>query len=124
VRLPIEFTPIEIVPLEEIQRAAVEVDITIHEDGSVTGTVGDATLQQCILKKNRGELGRSLNIASDYLVAEGYLDGAIVPEDTITYKEFTIPFDIVDGKLHGSIMWLEGWKYPKPLLAIDLDETG
>jgi hypothetical protein len=36
-------------------------------------------------------------------------------------KVFTIPFNIVDGHMHGSLFWVKAWKYPLPLMPrIDL----
>ena len=96
--------------------------ITIREDARVTGTVGGAELVDCVLKRNRGELGRQLNVASDYIIMDGYLDGPIIPGDEELRKDFTIPFDVVDGRMQGSIMWVQGLKYPSPLLHVDLDK--
>ncbi len=100
----------------------IHVTLAIHEDGSVTGSVGGAALQSAVLKKNRGELGRSLNIATNYLIADGYLDGPIVSGDSESRKEFTIPFNIRDGQLVGSIMWTQSGKYPSPLAELQLDK--
>jgi len=47
-------------------------------DAAAHGTVGEATLQESVLKRNRGELGRSLNMASDYIIIDGHLAGPIV----------------------------------------------
>ena len=119
VRPPISFEP----PPKETPRepeVAVPLAITIHEDARVTGTVGDAELVDCVLKRNRGDLGRQLNVASDYIIMDGYLDGPIIPGDEELRKEFTIPFNIVDGHMQGSVMWLQPRKYPSPLLRVDI----
>lgn len=121
VRPPIRFEP---APEEEREpEVAVPLAITIHEDASVTGTVGDAQLVDCVLKLNRSELGRQLNMASDYIVMDGYLDGPILAGDEDARKNFTIPFNIVDGQMQGSIMWLKSGKYPLPLLSVDLTKS-
>lgn len=120
VRAPISFAP----PPKDMPRQVdetIELNIIIHEDASVSGTVGGAELKECVLKNNRSELGRQLNIASDYIVIDGYLDGPIIPGDTELHKDFTIPFDVVDGHMQGSVMWLQDWKYPSPLMEVDLD---
>jgi hypothetical protein len=118
VRPPIRFEP---APEEEREpEIAVPLALTIHDDATVTGTVGDAQLVDCVLKRNRTDLGRQLNMASDYIVMDGYLNGPIIPGDEETRKEFTIPFNVVDGHMQGSVMWLKELKYPLPLLRVDL----
>lgn len=118
VRPPIRFEP---VPAEEREpEVAVPLSITIHEDATVTGSVGGAQLADCVLKRNRSELGRQLNVASDYIVMDGYLDGPVIAGDEEPQKSFTLPFDVVDGRMQGSIMWLQELKYPSPLLRVDL----
>jgi len=119
VRPPISFVP----PSDDTPRqpeVAVSITVTIHDDARVTGAVGDAELVNCVLKYNRDELGRQLNIASDYIVIDGYLQGSIIPGDEELYKDFTIPFNVVDGHIQGSIMWLQKGKYPSPLMRVDL----
>ena len=116
VRLPIVFVPEPDNDPSDDVRLPITIDLTIHDDGTVTGTVGDAQLVDCVLKKNRGELGRQLNLATDYIIMDGYLSGAIVPEDEEPEKELTIPFNIVDGHLHGTLFWVQPGKYPLPLL--------
>lgn len=116
VRLPIVFVPEpDDDPSDDI-RVLVAIDITIHDDGTVTGTVGDAELVECVLKQNRGELGRQLNLATDYIVMDGYLAGAIVPADETPEKNITIPFNLVDDHLRGSLFWVKEGKYPLPLM--------
>ncbi len=121
VRLPIVFEPEpDDDPTDDV-RLPVVIDLAIHDDGTVTGTVGDAELMDCVLKQNRGALGRRLNMATDYIVMDGYLSGPIVPEDEVQEKQLTIPFNIVDGHLRGSLFWVKEWKYPLPLLPrVDL----
>lgn len=116
VRLPIVFAPEPDDDPTDDMVLPVAIDITIHADGKVTGTVGAAALTDCVLKQNRGELGRWLKLATDYIVMDGYLAGPIVPEDETGEKAITIPFNLVDGRLRGSLFWGEAWKYPRPLL--------
>lgn len=116
IRLPIVFVPEpDDDPTNDII-VPVGVEIAIHDDGTVTGMVGGAELRDCVLKQNRGELGRSLNIATDFIIMDGYLDGPIVPEDTVLQKDLTIPFNIVDEQLKGTLFWTMEWKYPLPLM--------
>lgn len=121
VRLPIVFVPEPDDDPGDDVRVLIAIDITIHDDGTVTGTVGDAKMVDCVLKQNRGELGRRLNLATDYIIMDGYLVGPFVPADEVAEKAFTIPFNIVDGHMRGSLFWVKAWKYPLPLLPrIDL----
>jgi len=121
VRLPIVFVPEPDDDPSDDVVLPVALDLTIHDDGTVTGTVGDAELVDCVLKQNRGELGRRLNMATDYIIMDGYLAGPIVPEDEVAEKAFTLPFTIVDGHMRGSLFWVKAWKYPLPLMPrIDL----
>jgi hypothetical protein len=94
----------------------MEIVINIDENGNVTGHVGDAVFTNCVVTKNRGWLCKKLNWRSDYIVTHGTLDGPIVPADQETKRDFTIPFNIVDGKLHGGFMLKKRWQYPYPML--------
>ena len=114
--LPVLFDPGEIPEGVERTYTTVSLDLTIHEDATVEGALGEAAIDGSVLKRNRSELGRALNMASDYIVTDGVLSGAIVPgEDEGDPKQFTIPFDLVDGQLEGGVMWVEPSKYPFPL---------
>ena len=122
--LPVVFNPNQIPENVERTYTTVDLDITIHEDASVEGTLGEATLEECVLKLNRGDLGRALNMASDYIITDGYLSGPIVSgEDAEERKEFTIPFDLVDGHIQSWLMWLQTPKYPYPLCQLDLERS-
>ncbi len=116
VRLPIVFVPEPDDDPSDDVVLPVALTITIHDDGTVTGTVGDAQLVDCVLKQNRGELGRQLKLATDYIIMDGYLRGPIVPEDETPEKNLTIPFNLVDGNLRGTLFWMKEGKYPLPLL--------
>lgn len=123
-RLPIVFVPEPDDDPSDDVVLPIAIDLTIHDDGTVTGTVGDAALVNCVLKQNRGELGRRLNLATDYIVMNGYLAGAIVPEDETMEKKITIPFNQVEGHWRGSLFWVKEWKYPLPLLPqLDLAQV-
>lgn len=68
------------------------VALVIKEDGSVTGKVGDAVLHKGQLKRNRGAIGRRLNIKTDYLIA-GDLAGPIVSAEGITRSGVMMPLN-------------------------------
>ena len=36
-------------------------------------------------------------------------------------KSFTIPFDLVDNRIEGGLMWLQAWKYPFPICKVVLE---
>lgn len=121
--LPIVFNPTQLPENVERTQATVTFDIIIHEDATVEGAIGDATIEESVLKHNRGELGQSLNIATDYLISDGYLSGPIVlGEDENDVKAFSIPFNLVDGHIRGSLFWRQEMKYPYPLCPnLDLE---
>jgi len=76
--------------------------VDIHPDGSVTGTVGDATLTEGRFLKNRGWLGRKLNIETDYIIT-GDLDGPIVAAEGITRQRAMMPCNFDDGFIKGAV---------------------
>ena len=87
-----------------------EVIITIAPDGSVTGRAGNAVMHNARFMKNRGWLGRKLKIKTDYIVYGGTLQGKVTPRDRGTDSRFTMPFNIVNGKLSARIMLIP--KFP------------
>jgi len=78
------------------------VNVDIHADGSVTGAVGDAKLTDGRFQRNRGWLGRKLNLATDYIITGG-LDGAIVAAEGITRSKVKIPLNFSDGMFLGGV---------------------
>lgn len=87
-----------------------DVIITISFSSSVTGRIGQAVFSGCSLQRNRGWVGRKLNLKTDFIIRGGYLDGKITPKDKGEKREFTIPFNIENGKFVGTIMLLP--KFP------------
>lgn len=83
-------------------RQMTVVSIKILPDGRVEGMAGGARLTGCSVKKNRGWLGRRLNIKTDYII-RGCLEGAVVPGDSGGMRKIAIPFNIIDGKLTGGL---------------------
>ncbi len=94
----------------------IPVDITIHPDNTVTGSVGDAVLKNCIVKSNRGAICRKLNMKTDFIITNGFIEGKTFPDDNLTHRTFTIPFNLEHDQLVGSIMITAPWTYPKPFL--------
>lgn len=95
----------------------VPIKIQIDEDGIVTGYIGKAELTDCVVSSNRSWLGRWLGIKTDYVISKADLVGKITENDPQTQRIVSIPFDIVDGQLTGSIQRIEGLKYPDPLFV-------
>ena len=69
------------------------VSLSIGADGRVEGRIGEALLQQGYVAKNRGDVGRALDIKSDYIV-RGALSGTVVPGEPVASTVLFIPFDL------------------------------
>jgi hypothetical protein len=82
------------------QRLPVAIDI--KSDGSVSGKIGDATLKNGRLSRNRGPIGRKLNLATDYII-KGDLTGPIVATEGISRSGVSIPFDLTNNTLVGGV---------------------
>jgi hypothetical protein len=122
--LPIVFDPAQLPGDEERTQSIVALTITIREDATINGTLGEAAIEASVLKRNRGELGRNLNVASDYIIIDGHLAGPIVSgADETDVKPFTIPFDLIDDHIQGGLMWRQAGKYPLPLCSVDLQQS-
>ncbi len=78
------------------------VSIDIHADGTVTGTVGDAGLAHGRLARNRGWIGRKLNLATDYIV-RGDLKGPIVATEGISRASVSMPLTFSAGGFTGGV---------------------
>ena len=89
--------------------------IIIESSGVATGRIGQAVFNDCIIHRNRGWLGRKLNLKTDFIVLGGYMEGKITPKDEGKRREFTIPLNIVNGKLTGTIMLLPKFPLTRPL---------
>jgi hypothetical protein len=87
-----------------------EVTITINADGTVEGKIGNAIFKNASVHKNRGWIGRKLNLKTDFIVSGGTLKGKVTPRDKGTDSKFTIPFNMEEETLKGIIMLLP--KFP------------
>lgn len=92
----------------------INIEIIIGADRSVTGTIENAELVNCTVRQNRTWFERLIRIKTDYIIS-GNLTNGIVREDTKAKREISIPFNLSDGELKGSIFEVERWKYPDPL---------
>lgn len=83
--------------------------LTIWPDGTVSGTVGDATLRKARLESNRGWLGRKLNLKTDWII-RGELSGPIVAAEKIVRTSVSIPLNH-DGKRYTGGLHTSGAKF-------------
>jgi hypothetical protein len=71
------------------------VQLEIAADGSLSGTVGDASLVNAKLSPSRGSLQRSLGWGRDYRI-HGQLKGDLIKAETIRRDAVDIVFDQLD----------------------------
>ncbi len=84
----------------------VHMQLTIQSDGTVEGLVGDARFVDATCTLNRGDLGRKLNVKTDFII-RGKLDGRIFANDPTSGKEVSLPFNLENGRIHGSLFQLD-----------------
>jgi len=84
------------------KQPTLPVTIDIHSDGSVTGKIGDATLTKAQVTRNRGWVGRKLNLATDYII-RGDLTGPIVAAESITRASVSLPLNLAASNLDGGV---------------------
>lgn len=80
----------------------VSVSITITPDDRVTGMIGDATLVEAHLLSNRGWLGKTLRLKTDYMI-DGRLEGPIIRDEHLVRTEVMMPLDWTGGGFVGAI---------------------
>lgn len=81
---------------------SVYVSLSIGNNQQVNGTVGEAVFEGCKVNQNRGWIGRKLHIKTDFLI-RGRLNGTTFSRDSILKKSISIPFNIKNGELTGSL---------------------
>ena len=91
------------------EQKKLPVSLEIAPDRSVTGKIGDAKLVDGKLKRNRGAIGRKLNIKTDYIIT-GRLRGAIVETEGITRAGVSLPLNF-DGKRFSGGLHTSGRKF-------------
>lgn len=92
---------------KELSPCAPQVRVTIGADGAVQGMVGEARLVNGRLKRNRGAVGRSLRVKTDWIVDAG-LDGPIFSAESVTRERVRIPFDVRGDSLRGGFHAMGG----------------
>ncbi len=104
------------------QQKTLGVRLAIYSDGSITGTVGDATLVDARMRTNRSALQRATHLGSDYII-EATLAGPILRVEDVRRSSVSIPVDWKGGSFIGSITTsgtYDGGKESMKLTASDL----
>jgi hypothetical protein len=98
-----------------------DVDIVLHisADGKVTGRLGGAELSDCVVELNRGWFGRMINIETDYVI-RGRIIGAVVTGSDGGTNTISAPFNLVDGRIKGTVFAMHPFTYPYPFLGLRL----
>lgn len=91
------------------KQRTLHVALTVAPDGTVTGTVGDAVLRNGRLKANRGPIGRTLNLKTDYIIT-GDLEGPVIKAEDIVRSGVNIPFNLTEEHFDGAVH-TTGWKF-------------
>lgn len=104
----------------KVTPTTVEMTLQITSDGKVTGKFGGAKLTDCQVMANRGWVGRHLNLWSDFII-RGRLEGAIAPGSEGGIHEISIPFNLENYGLHGTVFRQQPWRYPYPFLNLKLE---
>jgi len=79
----------------------LRVSLSLYEDGTVEGTVGDATMQDAYFKRNRGWLFKLLGFARDYIIV-GDLNGSVIRElKCAEFNIIVVEFD--KGRFRGEV---------------------
>lgn len=84
------------------QQKELPVVLKIGGAGSVSGKVGDATLKNGRLARNRGAIGRKLNIKTDYIVT-GELSGPVISSEKVSRESVSIPLNFQNGAYVGGL---------------------
>ena len=85
----------------------LKVAVTVHDDGAVDGSVGDAALEHGRFAANRTWIGKLLGWRSEYLIT-GELAGMIVAPESIARAEVKIPVTMTGTRLLGGVTALGG----------------
>ena len=78
------------------------LQLTIRNDGTVSGRIGDAVLKDGKLARNRGWIGRKLNIKTDYIIT-GRMVGEVVAAEKIARNSVSMPINFQNGQITGGL---------------------
>lgn len=99
---------------------SVTTALNISADGKVTGHVGGAELSECVVKANRGWIGRMLHLKTDFII-RGKVVGAVAAGSEGGTHTISAPFNLKDHRIAGSMFVIRGpFTYPYPFLKLQL----
>lgn len=84
-----------------VQRT-LPVRLAMASDNRVSGTVGDASLRNGRLERNRTAIGRALHVKTDWIV-RGDLEGDVIRAEGIRRESVSIPLDWIDDHFQGAV---------------------
>ena len=80
------------------------ISLTINENGSVVGNVGDAALKEGFIYPNPGRPLKGFTLQTKYVI-EADLDGPLVKAEGIQRPDICIPVEVnKDGQLAGAFL--------------------
>jgi hypothetical protein len=95
------------------------LNLTINENGCVSGNFNTANFENCTLSVNYGWFGRKLNLNTGYIIT-GELKGSIFPEDTISTKGIKFPItQLINNRNKVTIFQTSGMDV-FPMVAVQL----
>jgi len=83
-------------------KRALPVTLTIARDGSVSGTIGDATLRNGRFESNRNAFERAIHMKTDWIV-KGDLEGDVLKAEGIRRASVMVPLNWTDGRFEGGV---------------------
>lgn len=87
---------------------SVSVNLTIKENGILTGYIGTAVFEDCSVDRNKGWIKRFINFSTDYTI-NGNINGSIFPDDTNSIKRIRFPlYKITDSTIDATIFQSKG----------------
>lgn len=78
------------------------VRVRIHDDGSVEGQVGDATLRDARIRSNRSRIARAMGLGTDWVI-EGHLSGPIIAREAVVRDLVRLPLNWTGSTLQGEL---------------------
>ncbi len=92
------------------------IRVVVRDDGSVSGTIGDAQLAGARIFSDRTALGRALRLGREYVV-EGTLSGPILRSEGVQRASVRMPLDLEHGTLVGDLQTSGAYEGPPSTLA-------
>ena len=82
-------------------RRMVELELAIHPDGAVSGTIGDARLADARIHRE-SRVAHSLGLARDYAI-EGALSGALIRSEGVVRDRVRLSVDCALDRMTGDL---------------------